>query len=127
VIAVMSDLFFAAQIQDIAKRLGLTSVLVKDRETALTKIQPGTVAIVLDLNCAAADPLHLIQDVRHSPVASGVFIIGFVSHVQADLRQRAADSGCDRVVTRSVFTRDLPALLETAIKSSNARFGTVPD
>ena len=39
-------------------------------------------------------------------------MIGFVSHVQTELKQRAKEIGCDTVVARSVFAQNLPAILE---------------
>jgi hypothetical protein len=38
-------------------------------------------------------------------------VVGFLSHVQKDLAVAARESGCDRVMARSAFTRDLPEIL----------------
>jgi hypothetical protein len=37
--------------------------------------------------------------------------VGFLSHVQKDLAVAAREAGCDRVVARSAFTKDLPQIL----------------
>ncbi len=112
VVAVMSDLFFSAKVQDEAKKLGMSTVIVKDQALALDHIKSGAAVAILDLNCASSDPLGLIAKIKSDPDIAGVGIIGFVSHVQTDLRQKASDCGCDRVVARSVFARDLPELLK---------------
>ena len=38
-------------------------------------------------------------------------ILGFASHVDRDTMDAARDAGCDRVLARSAFFADLPALL----------------
>jgi hypothetical protein len=38
-------------------------------------------------------------------------IVGFVSHVQGDLKVKALDAGCDAVMPRSAFSQNLPQLL----------------
>ena len=40
-----------------------------------------------------------------------VSTVGFLSHVQKDLAVAAREAGCDRIVARSAFTRDLPKIL----------------
>ena len=112
VVAVMSDLFFSAKVQDEAKKLGMSTLIVKDQAAAFDHIKSGAAVVILDLNCAASDPLGLIAKIKSDPETAGVAIIGFVSHVQTDLRQKACDCGCDRVVARSVFARDLAELLK---------------
>jgi hypothetical protein len=37
--------------------------------------------------------------------------VGFLSHVQRDLAVAAREAGCDRVMARSAFTKDLPTIL----------------
>ena len=41
----------------------------------------------------------------------GTSIIGFLSHVQGDLKQKAHEVGCDMVLPRSAFSQNLPQLL----------------
>ena len=43
---------------------------------------------------------------------SGVPVVAFLSHVQTDLAAAARAAGCDVLLARSAFTRDLPHLLE---------------
>ncbi len=37
--------------------------------------------------------------------------MGFLSHVQKDLAVAAKEAGCDRIMARSAFTRDLPKII----------------
>src|SRR5260370_443109 len=37
--------------------------------------------------------------------------VGFVSHVQGDLKMKAQEAGCDVVMPRSAFSQNLPSIL----------------
>jgi len=103
----MSDLFFSMKIIDAAKRIGATVQIVKDRVVALEKIKELPAMVIFDLNCTSADPIDLIRTLKSNPATAGIRTIGFVSHVQAELRRQAVDSGCDVVVARSAFAQNL--------------------
>jgi hypothetical protein len=45
--------------------------------------------------------------VRSDEATRDVPTVGFLSHVQKDLAVAAREAGCDRVVARSAFARDL--------------------
>jgi CheY-like chemotaxis protein len=66
--------------------------------------------IIFDLNNANAKPLTLIPKLK-SKLKKGTSIIGFLSHVQGDLKQKAHEVGCDMVLPRSAFSQNLPQLL----------------
>ncbi len=38
-------------------------------------------------------------------------IIGFLSHLQGDLKAKAVEAGCDTVMPRAAFSQNLPNLL----------------
>jgi hypothetical protein len=61
----------------------------------------GADLIVVDL----ARPGH-IDALAHRP--SGVDVVGFGPHVDADLLARATEAGCGRVLPRSRFFREWP-------------------
>ena len=111
ILAVMTDLFFMVQINDIAKKLGMTAEMVKDGITALEKVKGQQALVIFDLNCAAADPIGTIQKIRSDPETAGIATVGFVSHVQTGLRLRAEQSGCNVVLARSAFAQNLPEIL----------------
>jgi CheY-like chemotaxis protein len=104
---------FTVKIQDAAKRAGLDVVFVKSLENALAKAQLQPVACLLDLNDTGARTLELIASLKADPVTSNIPLIGFVSHVQAELIQAAREKGCDTVMARSAFSQNLTALLQS--------------
>ena len=66
--------------------------------------------MVFDLNNLNAKPLTLIPKIK-TKLKKGTSIIGFLSHVQGDLKQKAHEVGCDMVLPRSAFSQNLPQLL----------------
>ena len=112
VLAVMSDLFFSAKINDAAKKLGMAAVFVKDNAVALEQLKLNPALVIFDLNCTSADPLELIKAMKENPATASIGTVGFISHVQTDMKRKAQETGCDTVVARSVFAQNLQAILE---------------
>jgi CheY-like chemotaxis protein len=113
VVALLDDLFFTVKIADGAKRAGLSATFVKSEDAALTKLREQDSILVIDLNFSAIDPVGLIERVKSE--FPNLPTIGYVSHVQTDLRSRAEQAGFDLVLPRSVFsTRLADVLLENA-------------
>lgn len=112
IVAVLSDLIFTVKIQEAAKRVGLESVFVKTAAGAIEKAKENPVAMILDLNASGIDALQLIEQLKSDTATSGVSLLGYVSHVQADLKIAAQQKGCDLVVVRSAFSQNLPTLLK---------------
>jgi CheY-like chemotaxis protein len=114
IFAFVDDLFFAAKIQETARKLNVKVEFAKnekdlaDRMASNGEEKPSL--IIFDLNNAAAKPLTLIPKLK-SKLKKGTSIIGFLSHVQGDLKQKAHEVGCDMVVPRSAFSQNLPQLL----------------
>ena len=67
--------------------------------------------LTLDLNSARFEPLELLRTVKSDETTQRVRTVGFLSHVQGDLALAARNAGCDHVMARSAFTRDLPRIL----------------
>lgn len=109
VIAVLDDLFFTVKIADAAKRVGLDVSFVKTKDAAIDKLKQQPAIVVIDLNCTAVDPINLAATLKRD--YSSTPVIGFVSHVQTEVRQQAQLAGCDLVLARSVFSTQLPDVL----------------
>jgi PleD family two-component response regulator len=112
VLAVVSDLFFSVKITDAAKRAGMAVELVKDPQELLAKAKEKPKVIIFDLNFDDAQPLELIAKLKSNPEYKGVSLIGFLSHVQGELKQAAQDAGCDMVMARSAFSQNLHQILK---------------
>ena len=66
--------------------------------------------VIVDLNSNSIKPLTVISKLK-SKLKKGTSIVGFVSHVQGDLKLKAQEAGCDAVMPRSAFSQTLPSLL----------------
>ena len=114
IFAFVDDLFFAAKIQETARKLNVKVEFAKtDKDLAERMQQNGEEKpslIIFDLNNDNAKPLTLIPKLK-SKLKKGTSIIGFLSHVQGDLKQKAHEVGCDMVLPRSAFSQNLPQLL----------------
>ena len=112
ILAVMTDLFFSVKINDIAKKLGMSVEFIKDKDTVLEKVKLRPAVVIFDLNYDGCDPIGIIRQIKGDPATKRVSTIGFVAHVQTDLKLTAQEAGCDMVVARSVFASNLPMILK---------------
>jgi hypothetical protein len=111
----IEDLFFLAKIQEASRKLGVKVEFVKADKEVLARITDApeserAALLVFDLNNVAAKPLTVIPKIK-AKLKKSVSIIGFLSHLQGDLKMKAAEAGCDSVMPRSAFSQSLPNLL----------------
>ena len=111
----IEDLFFVAKIQEASKKLGIKVEFAKADKDTLAKITGATdeerpSLIVFDLNNVGAKPLTAIPKLK-AKLKRGTSIIGFLNHLQGDLKVKATEAGCDMVMPRSAFSQNLPNLL----------------
>jgi PleD family two-component response regulator len=112
VLAVVSDLFFSVKISDAAKRAGMALEFIKDEKEVIAKAKSKPSLIIFDLNFEDIQPLKLISKLKHSADYKGISLIGYLSHVQGELKQKAQEAGCDMVMARSAFSQNLPQILK---------------
>ena len=112
ILAVLDDLFFTVKINESAKRAGLPIEFVKSDADAFERAKALPMLIIIDLNCGAVDPLKLIETLTSTEQTRAINVLGFVSHVQGELKQKAQEAGCDMVLARSAFSQNLPQILK---------------
>jgi DNA-binding NarL/FixJ family response regulator len=112
VVAFVDDLFFQSKLFETAKQVGVElrtcttpDVLAEEIARSIPRL------VVVDLN-AHANPLEAVERVH----ATGheIPLIGFLSHVQAELAERARAAGFRNVMPRSKFTQNLATILAEA-------------
>jgi hypothetical protein len=111
----IEDLFFFAKINETARKLGVKVAFVKNEPETVARIvdapeEQRPSLVVFDLNNTAAKPLVLIPKLK-AKLKRGTSVIGFLSHLQGDLKAKALEAGCDMVMPRSAFSQNLPTLL----------------
>ena len=112
VLAAVEDLLFKSKISETASQLGIEAAFPRSPKKLLEALRESPPdLLVLDLNSSRFEPLTLLSSIRSDETTRDVSTVGFLSHVQKDLAVAAREAGCDRVVARSAFTRDLPKIL----------------
>jgi CheY-like chemotaxis protein len=113
IFAFVDDLFFVAKIQEVSRKLNVKVEFVKtDKEIAekTENVDEKPSLIIVDLNSNGIKPLPVITKMR-SKYKKATSIVGFVSHVQGDLKVKAVEAGCDVVMPRSAFSQNLVSIL----------------
>ncbi len=112
--AFVEDLFFLAKINETARKLGVKVEFVKTEKEVFERMgQNGNekpALIIVDLNNLNVKPLTVIPKLK-SKLKKETNIIGFVSHVQGELKMKATEAGCDMVLPRSAFSQNLAQLM----------------
>lgn len=112
VVSAGDDMFFSSKIQSVAGMVGVKVVQALDAEQLYQLLSgPAPRMIILDLNSKACAPLTAIRNIRADTRLKHVPVIGFLSHVQRELERLAQEAGCDQVMPRSAFSRNLPKIL----------------
>jgi hypothetical protein len=111
----IEDLFFQAKIQETARKLGVKVEFVKAEKDTVSRMTDAPEAerptlVVFDLNNLNAKPMTLIPKIK-AKLKKATSIVGFLNHLQGDLKMKAIEAGCDTVMPRSAFSQSLPNLL----------------
>jgi PleD family two-component response regulator len=113
ILAVVEDLMFTVKIADAAKRAGLEVEFVKSERDVIEKAaQEKPLLIILDLNFNAVEPLKLISKMKSDGEMKQISVIGYLSHVQGELKQQAQEAGANIVMARSAFSQNLQQILK---------------
>ena len=112
ILVVVEDLIFLSKISGTARLVGVAveSVDLRSLEQRVAESPPR--AVILDLNHRSGSAVDALRTLKSNPATSGVPVVAFLSHVQTDLAAAARAAGCDVLMARSAFTRELPQLLK---------------
>jgi PleD family two-component response regulator len=113
ILAVVEDLMFTVKIADAAKRAGLEVEFVKSERDVIEKAtEEKPLLVILDLNFEAVQPLKLISQMKSDGEMKQISVIGYLSHVQGELKQQAQEAGANIVMARSAFSQNLQQILK---------------
>jgi DNA-binding NarL/FixJ family response regulator len=111
VLALVDDLFFRMKMVETARLTGVELACFATPEDLVEEARLHAPAlVVVDLN-TKVDPLRAIAELAPG---NSTPIVAFLSHVQADLAERARRAGCTEVMPRSQFSKELPTILARA-------------
>lgn len=111
ILTVVEDLIFLSKIQETGKALSVEVRAASVPDALLLLREVSARGLLIDLNHRSGGALELIQKLKAEPATADIPVVGFLSHVQTDLAASAHAAGCDMVLARSVFVKQLPGLL----------------
>lgn len=111
ILVVVEDLIFLSKIRQTAQESGVAVESVEINKVAERLPVSSTCAVILDLNHRSGHALETARALKSGDQASKIHVVGFLSHVQADLAREARQTGIDQVLARSAFAAQLPELL----------------
>jgi PleD family two-component response regulator len=113
VIAAVDDMFFASKIKAVAEHLTVEIRFPRSTDALVAAVREEAPAlIIVDLHSQRCEPFSLAERLKADDVARSIPLLGFFSHVQTALERKAKESGFDRVMPRSTFTRQLSEILQ---------------
>ena len=118
-ILLSDDLLFTSRIVGTARALGLEMQAVRSvGAVAELAQQGGPACVIVDLHLAGLELPALVSALRQGASCT---IVGYGSHVAADVLKAARDAGCDVVLPRSRFVETLQAELPVWFGSARVK------
>ena len=112
ILVAVDDLLFSSKIRETARHTGAELVFARTPDAILRETRDRRPALVIfDLNAERIQPIPAIQAIRRDPDLAEVRLVGFVSHVRADIIAAAEAAGAE-VMARSAFVNRLAEILE---------------
>jgi hypothetical protein len=119
VVALLPDLMFGSKVVAMLEAAGHEVTLTSGEDEARTEVEFGDLLIV-DLTSDAVDGIGLVDSMASGGELRGHRTLGFYSHVEVEIPERAREAGFDLVVPRSRMAREgadvVARLLEGAAK-----------
>src|SRR5216684_8564809 len=113
VIAVVDDLFFASKIRGMAAEVGVSASFARGVEAVIEAARLDRPSLIIcDLHSSKVNPMELARRLKAEKEQRSIPLLGFFSHVQTELQQEAEEAGFDRVLARSLFTKNLALILQ---------------
>ena len=113
ILAAVEDMFFASKIRATAEALGVNIKFHRRLDglvAAAAEQSPDL--IIVDLHNERLDAIELARQLKANESSRSIPLLGFFSHVHTDLQRVAVEAGFDQVIPRSLFSRDLAAILK---------------
>lgn len=120
VVALVADLLFASRIRGAAAAVGVRVQTVGTPAALRKAVADARPRLVLvDLDARVGDAPAAIAEVKGEAGEGAVRIVAFGSHLERDALLAARSAGADRVMARSAFVRELPAILQGVDQERN--------
>ena len=112
ILAVVDDMFFASKIRATAEAVGVEVSFLRSTEALLRKAREAKPDLILvDLHNQRLNPVELGVELKSDDSLNEIPLLGFFSHVDTELQRSALGAGYNKVLPRSLFSRDLAGIL----------------
>ncbi|MGO9481539.1 MAG: hypothetical protein ACLP05_07145 [Candidatus Kryptoniota bacterium] len=111
--AFVNDLFFMTRIRNAAEMIGLTVGFVGS-EDQVDHFVKNCKLFIVDLENDLLDPVGLIEHINKTPATASIKTIGYLSHVNTQLKASALSAGCTEVLSRFEFNSNLTEILQSS-------------
>jgi hypothetical protein len=105
-VTLFDDLMFASRVAEAARASGIGVHRVRSKEALLEACAAGPAVVFVDLDRPALPLPEIVE-----AAGQGARIVGFFSHVEPEKGREARRLGFTRVLPRSAFVKELPAML----------------
>jgi CheY-like chemotaxis protein len=126
VLALVDDLLFLSRVREAARATGVEVRSVRGAADTVAGVREGARLVVVDADSTRLPWRDAVAAVRGIEPNPGARVVAFVSHVHADHAAAARAAGCDRVLARSAFVLELPALMAGAATSPTVQEEPTP-
>ena len=112
IVLVGQNLFFLGRVEAQAEPLGYEVQWATSQSAFLEKCASHRPTLILvDLEGDESIWTSVLEGINHQE-AEGVKVVAFGPHEDVDMLERARNLGCDLVLNKGEFNRDLPKILE---------------
>jgi CheY-like chemotaxis protein len=105
------DLFFASRVTATARALGGEVCIVGSGEKLIEQFAENCRLVLIDLDAPVADISSVVSTLRERS-GDSLAVIAFGSHVHEARLEAARQAGCDAVLTRGQFDRQMAEFLK---------------
>ena len=117
ILAVVDDMFFASKIRATAEAVGVEVGFLRSTEALLRRARETKPDLILvDLHNQRLNPVELGVELKSDDSLNEIPLLGFFSHIDTELQRSALGAGYNKVLPRSLFSRDLAGILTGEIK-----------
>lgn len=109
-VACVEDLFFRSKIEATARHLAVPIRFAAAADLPREARAGDVAAVLLELS-SNGTALEAVEKIRADKSTAALPIVGFLSHVDQELRRHAEAAGVTRVLARSEFSETLPDLV----------------
>jgi CheY-like chemotaxis protein len=112
ILLVGQNLFFLGRVENLAESLGYEVQRATTESAFWDKYGSSQVALILvDLEGDESIWCKVLEDI-HQQEAGRVKVVGFGPHENVTMLERARSLGCDLVLNKGEFNRELPKIIE---------------